>query len=351
MLQERRTTNILLLIIAVPVMFIILKQLAFIFVPLFSSMFIALLFLPIMRWLNKRNVPKYVSVVIVLLIVFAAIKLGVELIQLTSREIVATKDGFLQNASVKLHQFTDYLETVFGLNVQINRNTFEEYIGQGSIATTLGVINNVLTRALMTTFFVVLWLVESINIQKLMNQTILKQERTSIKTFIKIEKDLITFIKVKFSVSLFTGIGIGLACYFFGVSFPLFWGLFAFLINFVQMVGSFISVILLAFFAFVEMDVYSTLLFFILTITAVQVLFGAILEPIFMGKSFSINVIAILIMLMFWGYIWGIAGLIMAIPITVFIKIIAEQFESTKIIATLLNGKKSTKNPLNITAK
>lgn len=107
----------------------------------------------------------------------------------------------------------------------------------------------------------VLWLVESINIQKLMNQTILKQERTSIKTFIKIEKDLITFIKVKFSVSLFTGIGIGLACYFFGVSFPLFWGLFAFLINFVQMVGSFISVILLAFFAFVEMDVYSTLLF------------------------------------------------------------------------------------------
>lgn len=116
-------------------------------------MFIALLFLPIMRWLNKRNVPKYVSVVIVLLIVFIAIKLGIELIQLTSREIVATKDGFLQNASVKLNQFTDYLETVFGLNVQINRNTFEEYIGQGSIATTLGVINNVLTRALMTTFF------------------------------------------------------------------------------------------------------------------------------------------------------------------------------------------------------
>lgn len=340
MLQDKKTTNILLLIIAIPVMFLILKQLAFIFVPLVSSMFIAGLFLPIMRWLNKRNIPKYVSVIIVILIVFIAVKIGIELIQLTSREIVATKDGFLQKLSGKIDEFSNYMEAVFGLKLEISKNQLSEYIAQNKLVTTLGVINMVLTRALMTTFFVVLWLVESINIQKLLNKTILKQKRTSIKTFIKIEKDLITFIKVKFVISLFTGIGIGLACYFFGISFPLFWGLFAFLINFVQMIGSFISVILLAIFAFVEVEVYSTLLFFILTITAVQVVFGAILEPIFMGKSFSINVIALLISLMFWGYIWGITGLIMAIPITVFIKIIAEQFESTKLMASLLAGNK-----------
>ncbi|WP_340156170.1 AI-2E family transporter, partial [uncultured Winogradskyella sp.] len=122
------------------------------------------------------------------------------------------------------------------------------------------------------------------------------------------------------------------------VSFPIFWGLFAFAINFVQMVGSFISVILLSIFAFVELDPTSTLFFFIFAISMVQVTFGAILEPIFMGKSFSINVIAVLVMLMFWGFLWGIPGLIMAIPITVFIKIILEQFESTKLIASLLSG-------------
>lgn len=340
MLQERRTTNILLSIIAIPVLFIILKQLAFIFVPLVSSLFIASLFLPIMRWLNKRNIPKYISVIIVLLIVFGAIKIGVELIQLTSREIVATKDGFLYKASIKLVELSNYVESVFGIKIDISKNKFNELIAEKNLVTTLGFINTVLTRALMTTFFVILWLVESINIQKLMNRTILKQERTSIKTFIKIEKDLITFIKVKFTISLFTGIGIGLACYFFGISFPLFWGLFAFLVNFIQMIGSFVSVILLSLFAFVELEVYSTLLFFILTITAVQVILGAIFEPIFMGKSFSINVIAILISLMFWGYIWGVVGLILAIPITVFIKIISEQFESTKIVASLLSGNK-----------
>jgi predicted PurR-regulated permease PerM len=57
-----------------------------------------------------------------------------------------------------------------------------------------------------------------------------------------------------------------------------------------------------------------------------------------MGKSFSINVIAILVSLMFWGYIWGVPGLIMSIPITVFLKIIFEQFPQTKLFATLLDG-------------
>jgi predicted PurR-regulated permease PerM len=57
-----------------------------------------------------------------------------------------------------------------------------------------------------------------------------------------------------------------------------------------------------------------------------------------MGKSFSINIITVLVMLMFWGFIWGIPGLIMAIPITVFLKIIFEQFPSTKGIASLISG-------------
>jgi predicted PurR-regulated permease PerM len=68
-------------------------------------------------------------------------------------------------------------------------------------------------------------------------------------------------------------------------------------------------------------------------------LMGGVLEPVLMGKSFSINVITILIMLMFWGYLWGIPGLIMSIPITVFLKIIFEQFPKTQVIAGLISGK------------
>jgi len=104
------------------------------------------------------------------------------------------------------------------------------------------------------------------------------------------------------------------------------------------MVGSFITVILLSIFAFVELEPSTSLLFFIIAIAGTQVLYGSILEPIFMGKSFSINVITVLIVLMFWGYLWGVPGLIMAIPITVFLKIIMEQFKSTQGIAKLISA-------------
>lgn len=338
MLNQRRTTNILLLTIAIPLIFYLLKILSFIFIPLIFSMFIALLFLPLMRWLGRRNVPKFISIIIVLLLVTSGLKLGVELIQLSSKEILATKSDFFPKAEAKLADLLFYLTDNFGIEIGEDQNIFSQFFQKENIGSTFGFLRKFLTTILMTAFFVVLWLAESINVHKLLNNTILKQRYTSIKAFMKIEKDLIKFIKVKFLVSALTGLFTGLMCVFFDISFPIFWGLFAFAINFIQMVGSFISVILLSIFAFVELDPTSTLFFFIVSISMVQVVFGAILEPIFMGKSFSINIITVLVMLMLWGFLWGIPGLIMAIPITVFIKIILEQFPSTKVIASLLSG-------------
>ncbi|AEG99893.1 AI-2E family transporter [Lacinutrix sp. 5H-3-7-4] len=342
-MDKIRTTNYLLLIIIIPIIFYLLKILSFIFIPLVFSMFIALLFLPLLRFLKRRGVHKILSILVVLLIMFLGLKLGIELVKLSSKQIMETDSAFLLNAENKINDLIYDVESVFGIESnktetsKLSRFINKEFIFD-NFGTTLNFITKTLTALLMTFFFVVLWLAESINIENLLNKTILKQRHQSIKTFIKIENDLIKFIKVKFLVSFLTGLFTGLACYFFDVSFPIFWGLFAFLINFVQMVGSFITVILLSIFAFVELEPSTSLLFFIIAIAGTQVLYGSILEPIFMGKSFSINVITVLIVLMFWGYLWGVPGLIMAIPITVFLKIIMEQFKSTQGIAKLISA-------------
>lgn len=307
-MDKLRTTNILLLVIVVPLIFYLLKILSFIFIPLVFSMFIALLFLPIMRWLGKKNIPKPISILIVVLIIAAGMKIGVELIQISSREILNSDTEFFSKAEEKFDNLFLLAQETFGFKLDDKESVLKQFIAKDNIGDSINFIQRTLTMVLMTTFFVVLWLAESINIQKVLNSTILKQRHTSLKTFFKIEKDLIKFIKVKFFISLATGIGTGLACVFFDVSFPIFWGLFAFIINFVQMVGSIITVILLSIFAFIELDPTSTLFFFILSITGVQVLFGSILEPIFMGKSFSLNVITVLVMLMLWGFIWGCSG-------------------------------------------
>lgn len=341
-MNDTKTTNILLLLIVIPLIFYLLKILSFIFIPLILSMFIALLFLPLMRWLNKKRVPKPISVFIVISIIAAAFKISGELIKLSSREILATNGVFIENAQTKLLGLVVSIENFFGIERVQGENVLVHYFQENNIinnfGTTLDFISNTLSMTLMTAFFVVLLLAGSINFQKLLNVTILKRKYSSIKVFIKIEKDIIKFVKVKFIISFFTGVGFSLACLFFDVSFPIFWGLFAFAINFIQMIGSVISVTALSLFAFVELDPTGTLLLFIIIIIAVQILMGAILEPIFMGKSFSINVITILVMLMFWGYLWGVPGLIMSIPITVFVKIVLEHFPKTKIIANLLAG-------------
>ena len=337
-MNNLKTTNTLLLILVVPVVFYLLNILSFIFIPLVFSMFIALLFLPLLRWLQKKGIAKAISISIVILIIIGGLKIIAELIQLSSREIIATNEAFIEKAQLKLVAILNSYQDFFGVEQGADTNFLNHFLNKDNFGSTISYIGNTLTMTLMTAFFVVLWLAESINVQKLMNNTILRQKHTSVKTFMKIEKDLIKFIKVKFLVSLGTGIFTGLACYFFDVSFPIFWGLFAFVINFVQMIGSFITVILLAIFAFVELDPNSILLFFVLTITGVQVLFGSILEPIFMGKSFSINIITVLVMLMFWGFIWGVPGMIMSIPITVFIKIILEQYPETRVIANIISG-------------
>jgi len=341
-MKDTKTTNLLLLIIVIPLVFYLLKTLSFIFIPLVFSMFIALLFLPLMRWLKKQKVPKPVSILIVVLIIIGVLKIGGELIKLSSNEILAAEGVFFEKAESKIIDLIVGIEEFFGIERLPGDNVLMHYIQENSFiekfGNTLDFIGDTLTMTLMTAFFVVLLLSESINFQKILNNTLFKVRHSSIKIFMKIEKDIIKFVKVKFIISLFTGIGFSLACLFFDVSFPVFWGIFAFSINFVQMIGSIVSVLLLALFAFVELDPTGTLFFFILIIIAIQVLMGGVIEPILMGKTFSLNVITVLVMLMFWGYLWNIPGLIMSIPITVFIKIVLDQFPKTKVIADLMGG-------------
>jgi len=341
-MKDIGTTNRLLLIIVVPFIFYLLKELSFIFVPLFFSMFLALLFLPLMRWLKKKKVPDVLSVSAVVGIIISTLYLGGHLVRTVVREVLSADSSIVAVAESKLLGIVVSIESFFGMERAVGVEGMDHYLKDFDLVHNLGLlfamVGDTLIMTLMTVFYVVLLLAGSLNLQDVLQTGIFPHKYASIKVFRRVEKDIIKFIRVKFIISFFTGLGFTLACLFFDVSFPILWGLFAFLINFVQMVGSIVSVVLLSLFAMVEIDPSGTLLAFILVIIGVQVLMGSILEPIFLGKTFSINLITVLVMLMLWSYIWGVPGLIMAIPITVFVKIILEQFPRTQVIARLMSG-------------
>ncbi|MCC5923797.1 MAG: AI-2E family transporter [Crocinitomicaceae bacterium] len=342
--KNLRDIKKLLLIIIVPFVLYLLSVLSIIFIPLFFALFAALLFMPLMRWFQRRSIPNVLGIVVVIIFIAGGLKIGSEVVKLSSREIANSNKDFYEKFDRKLNDVIEPLmdwtgvhpvEGQSNLEALLNSERFSEGLF-GNVSNTLNFTRKFISMLLMTIFFTILLLAGSLNMQKVMELLIFKQRYSSIKTFRQIEKDILKFIIVKFAMSLFTGVGFGLACYFFGVSFPFFWGLFAFLINFVQMVGSIISVIVLLAFALVELDQTGSLLGFVLVIAGIQVLFGAILEPILMGKSFAINTVTVLIMLALWGFIWGIPGLVLAIPITALIKKIMEQFPQTAVYARIM---------------
>jgi predicted PurR-regulated permease PerM len=349
--KELKSIKTLLVVLVVILVFYVLKLLSFIFIPLVFALFIAVLFLPLMRWLNKKNIPKSIGLTLVIIIIAASLTVGVKLIQLTSREILTANTGLFENIQDELKLAAQSVEEFFllkdiGKEGMISSSIHKLNIPEalfGFFRSIMDSVWNIITIILMTLFFLILLLSGSINVQDIMNKTIYKQRFSSIRIFREIEQNLITFLKVKFLVSMLAGTGIGITCLFFHIDFPLFWGLLAFALHFVQMIGSFVVIVLLSLFAFIEIQVPGILLLFILIITGLQLLFGSVLEPIFMGRSFSINTITILVMLMFWGYVWGVIGLILSVPISVFLKSVFEHFPNTKIIAEIMSG--SGQNP------
>jgi len=335
----------LLLIIVVPLVLYLLSVLKIIFIPFVFGLFAALIFTPLMRWFHRRKIPKFLGIFTVIIIVSIGFKGAYEIVQLTGNELANGDDEFFNQFDERLNDLVHPIVDMVGIEAKEGQTDFKALMSNdkvsanlfGNVGDGLNMARKFISMLLMTVFFMVLLLAGSMNIQKVMELLIFKRRHTSIKMFRRIEKDIFKFMVVKFFLSLGTGIGFSLACYAFDVSFPLFWGLFAFLINFIQMIGSVISVVVLTAFALVELNLSGTLVFFIIVITGIQILFGGILEPVLMGKSFSINTVTVLLMLALWGFLWGIPGLILSIPITALIKKVMEKFPGTAVYARIMS--------------
>lgn len=344
-LNSVSVTNKLLLCIVVPLVLYLLQVLSFIFIPLFGALLVALLFLPLLRFFYKKNVPRWLSFILVSSFIFFLGFIAFVFLRLSIKEIVTTDEDFWLQMHANINRALTPIIEVLAIDLMPDEDNLSAILSSQAmvdsfpkyITPLIGFANSILSKLLMVIFFLLLLLGGSINVQKLLEKTIFKTRIPSMRAFVTLEKSIFKFIFVKTVISIATGISVGLACVFFDIKFPVFWGLIAFSFNYIQMVGSIFITLALTVFAVAQLDVTPTLLAFSLTLTGIQILFGSVLEPIFMGKTFSINTITILIMLMLWGFLWGIPGLILAVPITVVVKTILEQFPRTETLAKLMS--------------
>jgi AI-2 transport protein TqsA len=344
-IQQIKTTNKILLIFLAALVLYVLKILAFIFIPLMFALFIALVFMPMMRWFYKKNWPKWIAVVAAFLIIIIGLFGGFKLVKLSGKEIIEGKTTLYHKLDNRVGEFIFPYAQMLDIEIDPQKSVIKGIIQSqevnGFILRKLGpglnVAQKTITMILFTFFFLLLFLAGSINFKIIMQETLFKRPTQAIKVFMNIERSVVRFLLVKFTISLITGVAFGLVCWGFNISFPVFWGVLTFSLNFIQSLGSIFVTILVSLMAIVDVQHPGALTAAILLFIGIQVLLGSIIEPILMGKSFSINIVVVLVMLMFWGFLWGIAGLVLAVPITVLTKILFEQFAHTKGLARLMS--------------
>jgi predicted PurR-regulated permease PerM len=160
------------------------------------------------------------------------------------------------------------------------------------------------------------------------------------KTFKDITSQVQKYIITKFLISLTLGVLVGLVLWLYGVEFYVVWATLAFLLNFIPNIGSIIAVILPALMTLIQFESFGYMILVTATLILVQNILGNIVEPMAFGDRLGLNPLVILISLMLWGYIWGIVGMFLSVPLTAVIKIIISNSSSKnmRFLANLMSN-------------
>jgi predicted PurR-regulated permease PerM len=126
-----------------------------------------------------------------------------------------------------------------------------------------------------------------------------------------------------------------LALLIIGIEYPLLWALIAALMNYIPNIGSIIAAIPAVLFALVQKGTGGAL-WTLGTFMLIHNIIGNFLEPRIMGKGLGLSTLVVFLSLLFWGFILGMVGMFLSVPITMTFKIILEQNEKTRWFAILL---------------
>ena len=150
-----------------------------------------------------------------------------------------------------------------------------------------------------------------------------------------IDQHLRAFLGVKALSSLLIGVGTAAVLLAFRVEFAVTWGLLALLANFVPTLGPIVAILAPSVIAAVQHDAVVAVET-AASLAAVHLLVSNLIEPRLMGERLDLSFFAIFVSLFFWGWMWGTAGVLLAVPVTASIKIVLERIPATARVALLL---------------
>jgi AI-2 transport protein TqsA len=168
--------------------------------------------------------------------------------------------------------------------------------------------------------------------EEIIEEEIHDKENILSETFKAITGQIQRYILAKVSVNLAAGLTTAAVLFFMDIDFPIIWGLFVFLFNFIPTIGSALALILPVLMSLIQ---YQSIGFALVTagvVAATQTIFFNIIEPLIIGRRLNLNPLLILFSVLIWGYIWGVVGMLLSVPLTAIIKIIIANSKSKNLI-------------------
>jgi AI-2 transport protein TqsA len=145
------------------------------------------------------------------------------------------------------------------------------------------------------------------------------------------------YLRVKVRVNLLLAVPVTVVLWAFGVRFALTWGVLTFLLNFIPYLGSVVACSGPVLLAFLELDSLGRASAVAALLVAIHLSSAYFVEPALTGRAVGLSPVVVLVALSFWGLCWGVIGMLLAIPLTVMLKIVFENIPFTRPLARLMS--------------
>ncbi|MBK9327883.1 MAG: AI-2E family transporter [Sphingobacteriales bacterium] len=350
MVQSELTTirNVLVFFTSVIVLGL-LYLLQDLLIPLMLAMFLALLFQPGLVWFEKRKFPLWLSISIILVLFLTTIFFIGTVIYKTGADIYGEKEYILSQINSKLSGVLEMYNRVTGKKLDLEHlfNDVTSGISSEMIMTNsgsiFGTLGSLFEEFLLTSIYLVILLSGIMRYENYLHY--LGGEGKSkkyIEAFEQIKNSIVSYMKVKLVISLFYGVGVTVIGLLFGLQFAFFWGFIGFVLNFLPVFGAIIGLVPVFIMGLIQFDSVYTAITLNLIAYAYHFILASVLEPVFLGNRTSLNTIVIIMGLLFWGFLWGIYGMFLSVPMMVLTKVILSQIEGTDLFVRLLGVQEDT---------
>jgi len=164
----------------------------------------------------------------------------------------------------------------------------------------------------------------------------LSEKKITVQILDDINRQIESFMRVQIFTSFLVAVATGIALWWFGVDHPIVWGLLAGIFNSIPYLGPILVTAGLGVVSFMQFNDLLQTAYVCGVAFAITSLEGFVLTPMLMGRAAQMNPVAIFVGLLFWSWIWGIWGTVLAVPLLMMLKAVCDHVEDLRPIGELL---------------